>query len=221
MTEWDEYWSEKSTHSKRIYDVIAVVYRAIIIKPNLRKYLKLYFKGGDKLLHAGCGGGGVEHREATRNPMRIVAFDISNNALKEYRTRHKWTPLVQGTILDLGFKDNTFDGIYNLGVMEHFNDEEINKILLEFNRVLKKKGVALLFWAHKMGITVIFLKYVHYILNTILKRDIQLHPAEPSLVKSREWLEERIKGTNFKIIRVDFNLSNLYTYMIVVIIKDD
>jgi ubiquinone/menaquinone biosynthesis C-methylase UbiE len=217
-TEWDEYWSEKDTASKRIYDLIAVIYRAVIIKPNLRKYLHLYFKQGDNLLHAGCGGGGVEQ---TSSRFRVVALDISRNALTEYRLRHEWTPVVQGTITDLCVKNESFDGIYNLGVMEHFSDAEIRQILLEFNRVLKKKGILILFWAHNMGVTVIFLRYLHFFLNRILKRDIHLHPAEPSLVMSRQWLDDRVSGTGFKNIRVDFSVSNLYTYMIVVLIKDD
>jgi ubiquinone/menaquinone biosynthesis C-methylase UbiE len=218
MTEWDDYWSEKSTVSKRIYDVIAVVYRAVIIKPNLRNYLRKYFKQGDRLLHAGCGGGGVE---SENNGFKIVAFDISGYALAEYRSRHPDIEIRQGTILDTGIGDNTFDGIYNLGVMEHFNDEDIQTILKEFRRIVKPGGTVILFWAHTMGITVIFLRYLHYFLNTILHHNVNFHPAEPSLVQSDQWIQDRLKNTGFKTIAIDFNVANLYTYMVIVLKKGD
>jgi ubiquinone/menaquinone biosynthesis C-methylase UbiE len=215
--EWDKYWSEKNTISNRIYDMIAVAYRTVIISPCLRKYLRAHFKEGDNLLHAGCGGGGVEE---SKSPYNILALDISKNALTEYKQHHKIKEIIQGTITNLSLKDGTFDGIYNLGVMEHFSDEEIHDILTEFSRVVKKNGTVILFWAHNSGVTVIFLRYLHYILNVILRRDIQLHPAEPSLYISEEWLKERLKTTNFKIAHIDFNISNLYTYMVVVLQKE-
>ena len=43
-------------------------------------------------------------------------------------------------------KQKNFDGIYNLGVMEHFLEDDILKILNEFNKVLKINGKIILFW---------------------------------------------------------------------------
>ena len=46
----------------------------------------------------------------------------------------------------LPFADATFEGVYNLGVMEHFTTDEIARILSEFRRVLRPGGKAVLFW---------------------------------------------------------------------------
>jgi ubiquinone/menaquinone biosynthesis C-methylase UbiE len=216
IDEWDEYWSKKKRLENFIYDHIAVIYRLLIIKPSLKKYLNQYFRKGDVVLHAGCGSGQVE---PTHPPATIIALDISRMALSTYRVHNKEPDLVRGDILGMGFKSESFDGVYNLGVMEHFNDEEIHTILVELNRVLKKGGTAILFWAPENGTTVIIMRTIHFVLNTVFKRNVHLQPAEISLIQSGDWIEKRIRGTGFRIVEIGFGLSDLYTHKIVVMKK--
>jgi ubiquinone/menaquinone biosynthesis C-methylase UbiE len=83
------------------------------------------------VLHAGCGSGQVD--EYIVNYIRITALDISPNALRIYKKIHgEKCSTVLGTIFELPFPDQSFDGIYNLGVMEHFTEDDIQKILRSF-----------------------------------------------------------------------------------------
>ena len=156
---------EEAKNSYHAYDRIAVFYREFILKPYLKKYNTKYFDENSIILHAGCGGGQVEGEIA--DSFSIIGMDISMNALALYKQCHTEPNLILGDISTIGIKNGSIDGIYNLGVLEHFSEEEIHKILLEFNRVLRSKGTAILFVPPEYGSTVIFFKCIHYLLNSI------------------------------------------------------
>jgi ubiquinone/menaquinone biosynthesis C-methylase UbiE len=218
MIEWDYYWTRKQTTLHSTYDRIAVFYRQHIIKPHLERFLCKYIKKNGIIMHAGCGGGQVE--EEITDTYTIIGMDISFNAIALYKQCHTEPNLIAGDILSIGVKDNSFDGIYNLGVMEHFSEDEIDRILREFHRIVKKDGVVILFWPPEYGSTVIFFKGVHFFLNSILRRDIYFQPPEPSRVRSRKWVSEKVTRAGFSLEEISFRLEDFYTNMVVVIRKN-
>lgn len=217
MTEWDEYWAKVPNMHNRVYDRIAVFYRKYIIKPYLRRFFYRNFHGSTTILHAGCGGGQVE--EGIVDSAGIIGMDISVNALSLYKKNNPGSSLILGDIMSTGFKSESFDGIYNLGVMEHFSEDEINHILREFHRVLKKKGAIILFWPPRYGATVIVLKGVHFFYNSVLGKKVRFHPPEPSLIKSMSHVETLVTGTGFRLRSYDFGIGDLFTYAVVVLEK--
>jgi dolichol-phosphate mannosyltransferase len=213
--EWDEYWKAERKNRKVLYDTAATFYRKFIIKRSLNYHIKKNFNKNDTLLHAGCGGGQVD--EDLVNYARITALDISREALNRYRWAYgSKCKTVHGSIFDIPAKRETFDGIYNLGVMEHFTKKDINKILDEFNRVLKKGGKILLFWPPSYGFSVLFLNSMHFILNDILNKNIRLHPEEITKVSSKKQIEGILSKSNFKLKGFHFGPSDLFTYVVVV-----
>lgn len=213
--EWDEYWTKKKTTSQAIYRGIASFYRQFIIKRALNHFIESEFKKGAKLLHAGSGSGQVD--EDVRKIFDITALDISAESLKLYRFYNGVSSkILKASIFNIPVKDKTFDGIYNLGVHEHFTKDEDIKILKEFKRILKKDGKIVLFWPPKFGISVAFLNTAHFILNNILKRNIRLHPDEISLVESKKQVSEVLKTGGFKMTRFYFGPLDLFTYCVVV-----
>jgi len=213
--EWDSYWTKKQTFSQSIYRSIASFYRQFIIKKALNYFIKQEFKTSSKLLHAGSGGGQVD--EDIVNNYDITALDISSEALKLYeRNNGKKAKLMKASIFEIPAKPGTYDGIYNLGVLEHFTYDEDVKILKELGRVLKPNGKIVLFWPPKFGPTVIFLNSAHFILNNILKRNIRLHPDEISLIESKKQVSEVLKAGGFKLTRFYFGPIGLFTYCVVV-----
>ena len=218
MEEWDDYWGKKQDIHAHTYDRIAIFYRKYIIKPYLKKYITRYFTRDSRLLHAGCGSGQVEE-EIPGAIFPVIGMDISQNALAVYRQCHTDPNLIRGNILAIGIKGESLDGIYNLGVMEHFSEDEMHIILREFHRILKPDGVAVLFIPPEYGSTVIFFKIVHYLLNTVLKRDIYFQPPEPSRVRSKRWIEGIIRPAGFELIETGFALNDFFTYAVVVIRK--
>ena len=213
--EWDEYWTKKQTVSQTIYRFIASFYRQYIIKRSLNHFIESEFKNNAKLLHAGSGSGQVD--EDIIKKYEITALDISSEALKLYKFYNgNKAKLMLASIFDIKARPSTFDGIYNLGVMEHFTKEEDVKILKELHRVLKPNGKIVLFWPPRFGPTVLFLNSTHFVLNKIFRRNIRLHPEEISLIKSKKHTEEILRAGGFKLLKFYFGPKDLFTYCVIV-----
>ncbi len=213
--DWDIYWADKDKPSSAIYDFFAGIYRRLIVKKILNYFVKKYFSPGIKVLHAGCGSGQVDVDISKH--IDITALDISGNALRIYKKVHgEKSKTVQGNIFSLPFADNTFDGLYNLGVLEHFTQEEIHKILLEFRRVLKPDGRILILWPPTFGFTVFILDSAHFILNKIFRMNIKLHPDEITRLKSRRHGVETFEKAGFKIVKYYFGIRDIFTQAVII-----
>ena len=213
--DWDIYWADKDKTGNAVYDFLAGIYRRLIVKNILNHFIKKYFSKGIKVLHAGCGSGQVDVDIAKH--IDITALDISKNALHIYKKVHgNNCKTIQGNIFNLPFDDNTFDGLYNLGVLEHFTEDEIQKILIESKRILKPKGRILILWPPVFGFTVFVLDSAHFILNKIFRMKIKLHPDEITRAKSRKFAIETFERAGFNIIDYYFGSKDIFTQVVVV-----
>ncbi|MDB6026248.1 MAG: hypothetical protein JWM68_2471 [Verrucomicrobiales bacterium] len=206
---WASYWKSKSHASGLIYEIIAEIYRKLIIRRELNRAIRNAFTPSARLLHAGCGSGQVD--QDLQHEMRIVAVDISPEALELYQRNVPYAVKTQhASIFGLPYADGSFDGIYNLGVMEHFTAEEIIQILREFHRVLAPGGKLVLFWPHEKATSVWFLKKVHWFFQRVLRRKIQLHPPEISLVKSQEDMDRTLAQADFQMVDYSFGPRDFF-----------
>lgn len=214
--DWDSYWElgdRKKTHF--LYNLIAQFYRKFIIKPNLNKFILKTFLPNDLILHAGCGSGQVD--SDISKVRSVIALDISQKALVLYeRHNPNVAQLVHGSIFNIPLENSSIQGVYNLGVMEHFTENEIHQALKEFHRTLSPNGRIILFWPHKFGISVIALALAHKILNKLSKRKVQLHPPEITYIHSKSQAELILKKSGFQMIEYSFSLADLYTQAILV-----
>lgn len=212
---WDSYWSDKENKpTLLVYDLIAAFYRKFIIKPSLNRFILGHFTADSRLLHAGCGSGQVDHDIGEE--IGISALDISPAALSIYKKANKnYHELILGSIFDMPIADGSFDGIYNLGVMEHFSEDEIARILREFNRVLKPGGKIVLFWPPEFGLSVMVLKLAHFILNRVLKKNILLHPPEITRIRNRKQVFDLLKKGEFHLTSYRFGVLDLFTNVVV------
>jgi SAM-dependent methyltransferase len=213
--EWDAYWCEKKKPAPLIYDLVAAFYRRFIIKPSLNHFARKYFSPRAEVLHAGCGGGQVDTDIA--RDLRISALDISRQALNMYRKNQPRSEhLIHGSILQIAVPDSTFDGVYNLGVMERFSEDEIHRILDEFHRVMKPGGKIMLFWSPSFGVVVRVLAAVHWVLHRIGKSQIKLHPDEITHVRSRRQVRAYLAAAGFSLVGFHFGWRDLFTRVVVV-----
>lgn len=214
--EWDAYWAGRGhvRTERKLFDVGAQFYRRYLIEPLLTKVMAREFARGARLLHAGCGGGEVD-REVVSN-FQVTALDISPNALALYRSRYPGAETTIGNIFDLSALKDKYDGIYNLGVMEHFSPQEIIDILKQFNQTLKPGGKLLLLWPPVYGISVLALHGIHFVLNRILRRGIQLHPPEPTKVRSRAQVSAYLDAAGFRLRSMEFGPRDAFTYVVLV-----
>jgi SAM-dependent methyltransferase len=212
---WNEYWGMKVRTDSVLYEVIAATYRKRIIAPNIKRALQHHLAAGSRLLHAGCGSGQVDiglHRH-----FRITALDISVNALTlYYRNNPGAERLLHGSILKIPCEENSFDGVYNMGVLEHFTAQEIEQILGEFRRVLKPGGKIVVFWPHRRATSVMVLRAVHWFLNRILKRKVQLHPAEISLMSSNRQAQIVVERSGLRLLSYSFGPRDGFVQAVIV-----
>jgi ubiquinone/menaquinone biosynthesis C-methylase UbiE len=215
QADWDVYWSSQQKVSNKVYEVFADFYRNRIIKPALNHFIYRHFPSSSTLLHAGCGSGKVDMDVIQR--YHITALDISAAALKIYKEVHpQQVNLVQASIFQIPMEDGQYDGIYNLGVMEHFTEEEIQQILLEFGRILKKNGKIVLFVPPVFGLTVMVLDTAHFILNKLFRRNVKLHPDEITRVKSRSHIKGLVEKAGFEFVDYYFGIRDLFTQAVIV-----
>ena len=212
---WDSYWEKKRRHVTKGYDAIAYAYRHLVIKRRLDAVIAEEFPKGAKLLHAGCGSGGVD--KSLHRDFKISAVDISPEALAIYKGNNPTADDVrQADIFDLPFEAGTFDGVYNLGVVEHFEGDQLKKIFDQFHRVLKPGGKFVAFWPHAYATSVVVLGAAHFVLNDVLHKNVRLHPAEVSLLKNRAQAETLLASGGFRLKSYEFGARDLFVQAVVV-----
>ncbi len=96
---------------------------------------------GKLILDAGCGNGRYS-RVAAENGGRVVAVDIGRN-VDVTRDNLKNIGLdvfvVQGDMLNLPFKENVFDTVFTIGVLQHTGDPE--RAFKSLVHTLKQSGI--------------------------------------------------------------------------------
>ena len=215
--EWDSYWQEGARDSTATiwYDRVARFYRKWIIERSLNHYIDQNFTPDSLLLHAGCGSGEVDHHVV--KCAQVTALDISDAALARYSSLHNGKArIISGDLRSLPIPEHSFDGVYNLGVMEHFDDDEIERIMREFSRVLTENGRVVIFWPPSYGLSVFALRAIHFVLNSVLRRNVRLHPHEPSLIRSRTYARSLLERCGFDLKGYYFGPRDLFTYAVVV-----
>ncbi|MBU1061647.1 MAG: class I SAM-dependent methyltransferase [Candidatus Omnitrophica bacterium] len=90
-------------------------------------FLEKHCPVGSLLLHAGCGNGDVDEKAGKR--FKILSLDMA------LRTNNSSSKLAQGDVFRLPIKNSSIDGIYNLGLVEHFTENEIIEMLKEYQRL--------------------------------------------------------------------------------------
>lgn len=216
---WDAYWTRGQEKSRRFYTLVASLYRRFAIRRSLNHFIRKHFAPGARLLHAGCGSGHVD-TEISR-AMRITALDISLPALETYRQNNPHAEAIQrGDILHLeNMPNESFDGAYNLGVVEHFTQEQIVQILGQMGRIVKRGGKVVIFWPHRRASSVFILKCAHRILDLIRQgggSQVRLHPPEVSLLESREQARQVIERAGFNLVEYYFGMRDLLVQAVVV-----
>lgn len=212
---WDAYWEKKSKPGALAYDVVAALYRNAFIKRDLTRTIRREFTAGSQLLHAGCGSGQVDTR--LHEFVDITAVDISPEALHRYsRENPKAKSVKHADILALPFADKSFDGAYNLGVVEHFEQDQLKKLFHELHRVTKPGGKVVVFWPHRFASSAMVLDSLHFVLNDVMHKDVRLHPPEPSRIGSLEQARATFAEAGLELKRYDFGPRDLFVQAIAV-----
>lgn len=212
---WDAYWASDARGSHRLYAALASVYRRIFICPRLSHWLRSTFPAGAKLLHAGCGSGEVDAWVARH--FRITGLDISPRALDRYqRNNPHASGVIHADLMNLRDVPGGYDGVYSLGVLEHFTPDEIRVILDNMRLVLRPGGKMLAFWPLASAPSVKVLGLWHSLLNERGERSVELHPPEITLIRSRAQVEEIIRSAGWRLVSYSVSPSDLFIQAVIV-----
>lgn len=174
---WDEYWGKVSFIS-----FFANFYRRNFLSRPMSKMIERYFPENGVFLEAGCGSA-TDTFYYQKKSRRFIAMDISESALQLAVRQKNIDEVKLGDICSITFPDNHFDGIWNLGVMEHFSNPEMGKAFSEMRRVLKPGAHVILLWPSVWNLVNAFFWW--------------LFPKMPSLLHSRRQGTEILKQNNF------------------------
>lgn len=91
-----------------------------------------------KILEIGCGQGFNTYLLSKKTQNRVIGIDLSKKDIDISKQRYPNVDFIVMNAEKLKFKDNYFDFIYAIEVLEHVN--HLGKVLNEIKRVLKPGG---------------------------------------------------------------------------------
>lgn len=101
-----------------------------------QRYISRHFRRGSTILEIGCGLG--YFGKVLFRKFEYVGTDIAIFPLQAIRSREKAISLVQGNVLTLGFRPESFDVVVAFDILEHISPP--TSAILEIYRVLRKDG---------------------------------------------------------------------------------
>ncbi len=140
---WDKYY-KKDKSVVNLIEKINELYFSRVFEYYFKQYAPPI--KDLKILEAACGSGLMSSRLEAQGA-KTHLLDFSTYALKvaaeNYRKINKTFRSTQSDILKMPFDDDSFDVVWNQGVIEHFDNPE--KVVEEMLRVTKKGGVVIIF----------------------------------------------------------------------------
>ena len=132
---WDKFWQE--IENLPPWDSLSQLIYEILIK-------EIGPVNRQTILEAGSGTGRISHRLAL-DGAKLTLLDTSAKALEISRVLFEKTKLeaefASGSIFEIPLPDNSFQIVWNAGVLEHFLEDKQTLALSEMARVCQKGGL--------------------------------------------------------------------------------
>ncbi len=151
---------------------------------------KILTNKGSSILDIGFGAGDLEEMlNLSAKKYDLFGLDISPESVKKASNNYPIWNFKVGSITSLDFKDETFDYVIALEVLEHIKISQIFKALKEVNRVLKKRGVFILSIPINEDLEIMVNKgsnpnaHVRTYSEALIKAELKISDFEPKLLK--------------------------------------
>jgi SAM-dependent methyltransferase len=208
---WAEHWSvdRQNTIAQRFFSF----YRKAIFARTVSYFFDRYFPSRGVFVEAGSGTAETSMRiDKCRGGRTLIATDIVQAVLKECHPN--MDVRVCGDIFRLPFADASIDGIWNVGVMEHFTRDEIDTIMSEFHRVLKPDHRIILLIPGADSLPQKILRMLEKIINSRRgeQAEFRFHPPEISQVKSKAEGIQMLRRNGFDCLRFEYGWRSLLAF---------
>ncbi len=147
------YQSESQNYKERVLDREKQINSNKFHKKNrnlIARFIRGIKNGQAEVLETGCGHGDVSKYYLAPNCKEVIATDISKSFI-EAEISEKNIKFVIENALNLSFKDNTFDIVVAVDVIEHISDDR--RFIEEAIRVVKKGGVVYFTTPNRLRLT--------------------------------------------------------------------
>lgn len=122
------------THQNKFYKALYALQKDFLKTLEIETYSKV-------VLDYGCGIGNFAEKVVDFNPKKIIAVDISEEAIKKAKKnidlKYKNIEFKVDNCENLNLDSDSFDIVYGGGILHHLN---LNKSLEELKRILRKNG---------------------------------------------------------------------------------
>jgi len=216
---WEKHW-HSTEETRSIFGRVASLVRRQILSRAVQHYAETYFPAGGVFLECGCGTGQSSGR-IPRHQRTLVAVDFSTAALREARNVSVFGAFLQADIRRLPLAADTVAGIWNLGVLEHFEPEATRRILEEFHRVLRPGAVAILFWPPDYGSSRWVLAPIERFRSKRAGRPVRFFPDELNRLSSKDEARSVVRQAGLEPVAVDFTPRDVFIHIIVVAKKPE
>ena len=199
--EWDRHWQGlKGILRGRLFSL----YRWQVRSRCVARAVAKHFTAPGVYVECGCGSSETSCRIRPKPGQTFLALDFAARPLGMALHQPCHAGGLQADIRRLPFRDQSLDGIWNLGVMEHFEEDEQLQILREFHRVLKPGGHLLLWWPPRLALD-----------RCMLLPFEKLFPSEPGRV-TRRAAAQMLVAAGFCEVVVLFPWNDLLTELVVI-----
>lgn len=211
---WDVFW-DKSKGERRIFGKFLSFYRREIIGRAVNYYINRYFD--ERGIYVECGSGSSETTLRTDKKKReFIALDYSDSALKIAGGNPRIDRCVKADMFSMQFQGNSIDGIWNVGVMEHYSMKDIDRLLREFRRILKDNGKVILFWPMRYAPYEILIDIVEFVSKKILRKPFKFYVDEISRLRSKKQAREILEKNDFRDVKAFFNFRDAFSFVVVI-----
>jgi SAM-dependent methyltransferase len=205
--DWTRHW-EKSNSA---FHTITALIRRYLTAPLVIGGLKDLSQGFGKIfLEAGAGTSETSVLvDLSRHTS--ISMDISEAVL-----RRSVNPQIklQGDLFNLPLKDGSVDVIFNIGVHEHYSEEQNAVILKGFMRALKTGGRVVLFWPWYWAPLMILGRTINVVMTLVLGRKYELYPNQYWELRRFSDGDRLMTQAGFTYVRHYLSVVDLYSMLV-------
>lgn len=206
--DWSKHWSGdfQETFSQRFFSD----YRRAVFARTVGHFVNRYFAESGIFVEAGAGTSETSCRILKHAGGRcLIALDLVREVLE--RTDPIMDVRICGDIFAMPFAADSLDGVWNVGVMEHFLHTDIDLILSEFHRVIRPGGRVILLWPATFSVPQRMLRVVEFFINLRRKKEdrFRFHPDEISQIRSIREGRDVLTRNGFRVVTIDPGFRSL------------
>lgn len=206
--EWGKHWSRLGSVARARSSFLSGGRK--IVARSLAAMTERHFPPSGTFLHAGSGS--AESDALIRKHRRsFIALDFVLAAAAAARRLPNGYLCLVGDLKRLPLRDDCLDGIWNLGVHEHFPPAENRRAFQEFVRALKPGGKALIFWPARFT-PYMLLKDAAELVIGLFKPGFRFFPDEINKARSRAHVRRELEGAGLRVLSVSLSWADLFVY---------